>query len=137
VVGVLHLVYGEFVALLVPAWIPGRLFWAVFTGLAHLAAGVAILTSVRARAGALWVGAMFGSWVLVLHAPRALAAPGDPKEWASLLVALGTCGGAWTLAGRLAARRMSPEVGASGAMHRRPARRPSGAPARGVSDDPG
>lgn len=101
VFGVLHVLYRDFVALLVPAWIPGGLFWAVFTGLAHLAAGLALVSGVRARAGALWVGAMFGSWVLIVHAPRALATPRDPKEWASLLVALGMCGGAWVLAGRL------------------------------------
>jgi uncharacterized membrane protein YphA (DoxX/SURF4 family) len=104
VFGVQHLVYRDFVAQLVPAWIPARLFWAVFTGGAHLAAGAALLTGVRARPAALWLGAMFGSWVLVVHAPRVLDSPADPKEWASLFVALGMCGGAWLLAGRLPAR---------------------------------
>lgn len=113
VFGALHLVFRDFVALLVPAWIPGQRFWAVFTGVAHVAAGLALPTGVLARAGALWVGAMFGSWVLVVHAPRVAAAPTDPKEWGSLFVALAMCGGAWIVAGRVPASAARP-TGAGG-----------------------
>ena len=41
--GALHFIYWEYVASVIPAWIPGHTFWAYFTGVAHVAAGVAIL----------------------------------------------------------------------------------------------
>ena len=36
--GTQHLMYARFVSTLVPAWIPGRLFWAYFVGIAFFAA---------------------------------------------------------------------------------------------------
>src|SRR5262249_13436346 len=45
VFGLAHFFYLDFTASMVPAWIPGgQRFWAAFTGAAHLAAGVALLT---------------------------------------------------------------------------------------------
>jgi len=41
---------------------------------------------------------MFGSWVLILHIPRALAHGRDPNEWTSMLIALAMCGGALLVA---------------------------------------
>jgi len=43
VFGVQHFLYGGFVAGLVPAFMPGRLFWAYFVGVAFLAAAAGIL----------------------------------------------------------------------------------------------
>lgn len=100
VFGALHLVYRDFVATLVPSWIPGQFFWAVFTGAAFVAAGVSLLSGVAARAGAWWTGVMFASWVLVLHAPRVLRAPADAREWTSMLIALAMAGAAWIVAAR-------------------------------------
>lgn len=98
VFGVLHLVYADFVATLIPVWIPARLFWAYFTGAAFLAAGVSIATGVRGRLAATLVGIMFGSWVLILHAPRVLSKLYDRGEWTSLFIAMAMCGGAWIVA---------------------------------------
>lgn len=98
VFGVLHLVYHDIVASLVPGWIPGGQFWAFATGLAHLAAGASILTRRLAPLGATLVGAMFGLWVLIVHSPRVVAAPANRREWTSLCVALAMCGGAWIVA---------------------------------------
>src|SRR6266851_4263384 len=43
VFGVQHFLYGGFVAGLVPAFMPGRLFWAYFVGVAFFAAAAGIL----------------------------------------------------------------------------------------------
>lgn len=94
----LHLIYHGIVASLVPAWIPGKLFWAIATGLVFLAGGASILTRRLAPLGATLVGTMFGLWVLIVHAPRVAAAPGTRAEWTSLFVALAMCGGAWIVA---------------------------------------
>ena len=98
VFGVLHLVYLDYVTSVIPAWIPGHLFWAVATGAAQVAAGAALVFDVKARLAATLAGAMFGSWVVILHAPR-VAERHHRAEWTSLFVALAMCGGAWLFAG--------------------------------------
>lgn len=99
-----HFIYAGFVATLVPAWIPAPLFWAWFTGAAHLAAGLAVLTGVQARLAALLAGAMYGTWALILHLPRVASDPGNRAEITSLVVAVALCGAAWIIAGSIASR---------------------------------
>jgi hypothetical protein len=101
VFGVDHFLVLGLIVSLVPVWIPGSgLFWAYFTGLAFIAAGLSIATKWMARwAGAL-LGAMFLLWFLLLHAPRIVSFPRshDPDEWSSAFIALGMCGGSWICA---------------------------------------
>jgi hypothetical protein len=101
VVGIQHFLYARFVATLVPSWIPGHLFWAVFVGVAFVAAAVAIAVRRYAGLAASLLGLMFFLWVILLHLPRVAAASHDGKEWTSALVALAMCGGAWVMAGRV------------------------------------
>ncbi|MEO6688844.1 MAG: hypothetical protein ABIS07_05280 [Dokdonella sp.] len=96
--GILHFIYNDYVASVIPGWIPAHMFWAWFTGVAHFAAGVAILVNVKARLAATLAGVMYGCWVLILHVPRALAAPNSRAEWTSLAVALSLTGAAWLVA---------------------------------------
>ncbi|HZR58393.1 MAG TPA: hypothetical protein VFA74_16085, partial [Terriglobales bacterium] len=42
VFGIQHLLYANFVAMLVPSWIPGHLFWAYFIGIAFIAASLSM-----------------------------------------------------------------------------------------------
>jgi uncharacterized membrane protein YphA (DoxX/SURF4 family) len=102
--GVLHFIYIDYVAYVIPSWIPAHLFWGYFTGVAHIAAGTSILTGVKARLAATLLAVMFGSWVLLLHIPRAAAALGKRPEWTSLFVAMAMCGASWLIARRLARR---------------------------------
>ncbi len=104
VFGVQHLMYGAFVATLIPAWIPGHLFWAYFVGVAFLAAALAIVTGRMASLAATLLGIMFFLWVVTLHAPRVAAALHNGNEWTSLLVALAMSGGAFLVAGTTARR---------------------------------
>lgn len=101
VFAVQHFLYAAFIATLIPAWIPARLFWAYFVGCTFLAASVSIASAWRGRLGATFLGAMFGIWVVILHAPRVYAAPHNGNEWTSLFVALAMCGGAWSIAGTI------------------------------------
>lgn len=103
VFGALHFVYWQYVASVIPGWIPGSpVFWTYFTGVAHVAAGVAILSGVQARLAATMLGIMFGSWVFIVHLPRVIATPRVQSEWTSLVIAVALCGGAWLLSGYLA-----------------------------------
>lgn len=105
--GVLHFIYSAYVSAAIPGWIPGPQFWTYATGLAHIAAGLSIVTGVLARLGATLLAVMFGSWVLLLHAPRVAARPHDRNEWASLLIALAMCGGACVVAAAYDAGRLT------------------------------
>jgi uncharacterized membrane protein len=99
VFGIAHFVYPGFVAAWVPAWIPFPLFWAYFTGVAHVAAGLAILANVTARLAAFLAAIMYGSWVLIVHIPRVAAATHDAFEWNGIFVATALSAGALLVAG--------------------------------------
>ena len=99
VFGAQHFLYAQFVATLVPAWIPGRLFWVYFVGAAFVAAALSIATQKAARLSSSLLGLMFFLWVLIVHLPRVAAAPHNGNEWTSLFVALAMSGGAFLIAG--------------------------------------
>jgi uncharacterized membrane protein len=99
--GVLHFIYIAYVASVIPSWIPVHVVFGYATGVAHIASGLSILSGVLSRAAAYCTAAMFGSWVLIVHAPRVLAHPEGASEWTSLLIALGMCGGALLIASAL------------------------------------
>jgi uncharacterized membrane protein len=99
--GAQHFMYAAFIATLIPAWIPGHLFWVYFTGMGFIAAGLAIAVNVLGQLAAAMLGLMLLLWVLVLHAPRVIAQPHNGDELSSLFVALATGGGALVIAGAL------------------------------------
>src|SRR5438034_1352913 len=83
VFGVQHFLYGGFVAGLVPAFMPGRLFWAYFVGVAFIAAAAGILYKMLARPAATMLGVMFFLFVVLLHIPRIIGNSGNGNEWTS------------------------------------------------------
>ncbi|MDW5267114.1 MULTISPECIES: hypothetical protein [Acidobacteriaceae] len=101
VVGVQHFLYAKFIAMLIPAWIPGHLFWSYFVGVAFLASALSLATKIQGRLAAALLGLMFLLWVVVLHAPRVVAAVHNGNEWTSGMIALAMCGGSFVLAGAL------------------------------------
>ncbi|MFI4959111.1 MAG: hypothetical protein ACHP7C_08115 [Lysobacterales bacterium] len=122
VFGALHFIYWQYVASVIPGWIPGSpVFWVYFTGCAHIAAGLAILSGVQARLAATMLGIMFGSWVLIVHVPRVLASPHDQSEWTSLCVAIALCGGAWLMAGYFARSSVTVDASQDHRQQREPA----------------
>lgn len=98
--GLSHFVYADFTAAMVPGWIPAKLFWAYFTGCAHVAAGIAVLTGLWAPLATRMLAAMFGSWVLILHVPRVVADPASRVEWTMLFIATALTASACLLAAR-------------------------------------
>ncbi|MGC1469725.1 MAG: hypothetical protein WA793_10125 [Sphingorhabdus sp.] len=96
--GLSHFAYAEFTAGMVPSWIPAKLFWAYFTGCAHIAAGVAVLSGLWAPLASRLLAVMFGSWVLILHAPRVAADPSNRAEWTMLFIAMALTASACLLA---------------------------------------
>jgi uncharacterized membrane protein len=90
--GVQHFEYLKFVAALVPAWIPGHVFWVVFTGAAFIAAGAAIGAGISGRLAATGLGIMFLLWFVLLHIPLTIAFSKDGDKWSSMFVALAMSG---------------------------------------------
>jgi len=86
VFGFAHFNYIDFTASMVPGWIPYKAFWAWATGAGHLAAGIALVSGIKARLGVTCEAAMMGSFVVLLHLPRVIAAPEQHVEWIMLAV---------------------------------------------------
>lgn len=105
--GYMHFVYPDFVATLVPNWIPGHLFWTYFAGAALIAGGLGIMLNFKRQLAAKLVGIMLFIWLIVLHIPRGIADPhsGDGNEWTSVFEALAFSGIAFIIAGNTARRK--------------------------------
>lgn len=99
VFGTQHFLYADFIATLIPAWIPLRLFWAYFVGVVFFAMAISILSKKKTVFGATLLGVMFLSWVAVLHSPRVVRAYNNGNEWTSLLIALAMGGASLIIAG--------------------------------------
>ena len=84
--------YARFVATLVPAWLPWRLFLGCFAGAAFIAAAMSITANIPARLSAAMLGLMFFLFVTMLHIPRVVASLHKANEWTSAFVALAMCG---------------------------------------------
>jgi uncharacterized membrane protein YphA (DoxX/SURF4 family) len=104
--GLAHFLYLDFTASMVPSYIPpGRMFWAVATGIAHVAAGVAILTGRQARLAATLLTGMFAAFSILVHAPLLLADPRSHLNWVMNAMNLALTGAAWVVADSLGRRR--------------------------------
>lgn len=99
VFGIQHFIYYDYVASVIPGWIPWHLFWAYFVGIAFFFACVSIITKVKVRLAAALLGIMFGTWVLIVHAPRVANHLHNRPEWTSLFICVAMCGGAWLATG--------------------------------------
>lgn len=98
-----HFAYMEYTASLVPRWLPpSQVFWVWATGLGHLAAGVAILTGVRARLAAILLTVMYASFTPLVHLPMLLADPSRHFLWTENAANLALTGVAWVVADSLA-----------------------------------
>jgi len=106
VFGGAHFVYMNLTAPLVPKWLPpSQEFWGYATGFAHIAAGVAILTGVKARLAAILLTVMFASFTPLVHLPMLLADPANHWLWNENAVNIALVGAVWVVADSLAPER--------------------------------
>lgn len=102
VFGAAHFLYMNLTAPLVPTWLPPtQEFWACATGVAQIAAGLAILTGVWARLAAILLTAMYASFTLLVHGPMLLADPSNQYIWTENASNLTLIGVAWIMADSL------------------------------------
>jgi len=97
-----HFFYMNLTVPLVPKWLPPNpTFWAYATGVAHIAAGMAILTGVKARLAAIWLTVMFASFTPLVHLPMLLNNPASRTNWSENALNLALVGVAWVVADSL------------------------------------
>jgi uncharacterized membrane protein YphA (DoxX/SURF4 family) len=119
-----HFFYMKLTVPLVPKWLPPtQEFWAYATGIAHIAAGVAILSGVQARLAAVLLTVMFASFTPLVHVPMLLADPSH-SNWSENALNLALIGAGWVVAESLARRSVetlsSRGSDASGPMRETP-----------------
>jgi uncharacterized membrane protein YphA (DoxX/SURF4 family) len=100
--GVEHLALGRVIIGAVPVWMPVRLFWVYFVGIALIAAAFSLALGIRVRLTATLLAIMFFLFVLMIHVPNVVAQVHDRVIWNVALRDLAFGGGALALAGSLA-----------------------------------
>src|SRR5246500_3498092 len=98
VFGAEHLSGAKFIMLVVPSYMPWRLFWAYFVGVALLSASLSVATKIQVRWSGLLFGIMMFLFVAMIHIPRVLASPRDRIAWVIVFREMSFGGGGWILA---------------------------------------
>ena len=99
-----HFVYADYTASMVPTWLPSRLAFAYLTGLAHIAAGIAIVFGILPRLAAVLEAIMMSLFGLLVWVPSLFAQPrpqwATPPEhqWSELAVNWVLAASAWIVA---------------------------------------
>ena len=96
--GLSHFAYLDNTASLVPAWLPGHVFWAYLTGSGYIAAGVAVLVGVYARLAAALVTFQMGMFTLLIWLPIVAAGHVSPDNWSEFVVSWTMTTAAWVMA---------------------------------------
>jgi hypothetical protein len=99
--GILHFMEAKDAATLVPAWIPGHLFWIYFCGAALIGSGISIILKIKTGLIAALLGLMIFLWFVLLHISRVVASPAAylGSEITSAVMALAYSGIALVIAG--------------------------------------
>jgi uncharacterized membrane protein YphA (DoxX/SURF4 family) len=93
-------------AAMIPHWIPfGGPFWTIFTGIAFLLAGLAIITGIFDVLAARLLSLMLLLFTLLVLAPRAFASPHNHVPWGSNAYNLTAVAAAWILSAWLSYSR--------------------------------
>ena len=94
-----HFAYMNMTAPLVPKWLPpSPVFWGYFTGVAQIAAGLAILSGVQARLAAILLTVMYGLFTFLVHLPMLIEKPHDAYIWSENILNIALIGVAWVMA---------------------------------------
>jgi uncharacterized membrane protein len=81
VFGAEHLTSPQTILRIIPAWMPGKLFWTYFVGAALIGAALSLIFRVRIRLSATLLGIMFFCFVAMIHVPNAIAEPHSRIAW--------------------------------------------------------
>lgn len=99
VFGAEHLAGDKGILSLVPEYMPWRLFWFYFVGVALVAAALSIATRILVRWSGLLVGVLMFLFVAMLWVPGSLSDPHNRIGWVIVFRESSFGGGGWALAG--------------------------------------
>jgi uncharacterized membrane protein YphA (DoxX/SURF4 family) len=89
---------------MVPSYMPWRVFWLYFVGVALIAASLSIATKIQVRWSGLLVGITMFLFVAMLHLPGAIRV-GGRIPWTVVIREMAFGGGGWVLAGIAMSRK--------------------------------
>jgi putative oxidoreductase len=95
--GLMHFMAAGDMAGMVPAFIPGGVFWVYITGLSLILAGVSIILKKKDKLAALLLGIMLVIFVLTIHIPTVIG--GNQMAMAQVLKDLSLAGAAFAFSG--------------------------------------
>ncbi|WP_428663671.1 DoxX family protein [Runella sp.] len=96
VFGAFHLMNASVMANIVPAYLPGSIVWVYITGVAFIAASLAIILQKGAKIACILLAVMLIVFVVLVHLPKFLG--GDQSALSTVLKDLAIAGGALILA---------------------------------------
>jgi len=114
-VGLSHLVYIHETIGFVPAWLPGRTFWACLTGAGQIACGLGILFRVLPRIAAWSEAGMLSVFTLLVWLPMIASKPGDRGAWTGFFISLIIGSAAWVVAQQMGTTLPIPASDPTGA----------------------
>ena len=83
---------------MIPEWMPGDpTFWAMFTGVAHAAVGIALIANRGAILATRLGGLMYLCFAAIVWIPGAIVHPAEWLRWAGVGITLAMMGGVWSL----------------------------------------
>ena len=98
VFGAEHLTNAQAISQIVPAWMPGRVFWTYFVGIALTGGAVSLALRIWDSFSAALLGSMFVCFVLMIHLPNVGENFKNRIIWAVALRDIAFAGGAFSLA---------------------------------------
>ena len=93
-----HFAYLQHTAELVPGWLPAHVAWASITGGAFIAAGLAILTGVRAGLATALSAVQIGMFLLLVWVPAAATRPLNDFQWGETVITWVLTAAGWVVA---------------------------------------
>lgn len=97
-IGLSHFFYLTMAAPMVPARLPYHAAWVIFTGAAHIAAGLALLTGVLARLAAHLEGGMLTAFGVLVWLPPIFERPSDVSRWVPFVLTIAVANSVWPVA---------------------------------------
>ncbi len=105
-----HFLYPRETQAMTPTWLPpSTAFWALATGGAHLAAGLALISGILALPAARLLTAMFVAFGVLVWLPQLMSAQ-THMNWGGNAINLALIGAAWVIADAVAASKQRSEV---------------------------
>jgi len=101
VFGIQHFMYADYVATLVPAWIPWHLFFSYLAGAAFMAVALSVIINKYVRLSCAMLSLLLALFVLLIHIPNLVGHPQNPQAWTRALQDVVIMGTALMLTGDL------------------------------------